>query len=417
MKSLRVLFYFICFLSFDLKAQDLFKFSGSLDLNFHHFYETTDKSPGIKGRANFKSETNLNEKLSLTNEMRFLYFSFYDTYPPKGNLTSNAAEVYLGENYLNIDLNNAILKIGYQEIVWGEAFGLHFADIVTPSDLRETFYFDYNNSRLPNFLVNAKFLIENGSLQLIYGPEVKFNKSLPLEYYLKNEIGNINFKIAKEGNLSFFKENDFGVKLSKTFNSFDISYFYFDYVDRSPYLALTGISNAGEILLQEEYSKVQTHGLSMAKTIRDRFVLRGDFVYNKDKIFNSFNNYNLNHYKSNSVEWLLSLDLPQVYNLSSTLIFANSTMNHHENGSFRDKREQYAIIKISKDFTENRILDFSYSKEMNVNSHSLLSLFSWGYTDDLDLRLGVENYWGKDGNLSKLKPTNSVFIGLKKYLN
>ena len=186
MKSLRVLFYFICFLSFDLKAQDLFKFSGSLDLNFHHFYETTDKSPGIKGRANFKSETNLNEKLSLTNEMRFLYFSFYDTYPPKGNLTSNAAEVYLGENYLNIDLNNAILKIGYQEIVWGEAFGLHFADIVTPSDLRETFYFDYNNSRLPNFLVNAKFLIENGSLQLIYGPEVKFNKSLPFNKIVRS---------------------------------------------------------------------------------------------------------------------------------------------------------------------------------------------------------------------------------------
>ena len=47
------------------------------------------------------------------------------------------------------------VRVGNQSVVWGEAFGAYYADIVNPKDLRQSALGDVATWRLPIPMVNV----------------------------------------------------------------------------------------------------------------------------------------------------------------------------------------------------------------------------------------------------------------------
>jgi hypothetical protein len=62
------------------------------------------------------------------------------------------------------------LKLGLQQVVWGQADGLRVLDVINPLDYREFILEDFLDSRRPLWLVRADIPVEKGSLQLIWVP-------------------------------------------------------------------------------------------------------------------------------------------------------------------------------------------------------------------------------------------------------
>lgn len=62
------------------------------------------------------------------------------------------------------------LKLGLQQVVWGEADGLRVLDVINPLDYREFILEDFLDSRRPLWMARADVPVGEGSLQLIWVP-------------------------------------------------------------------------------------------------------------------------------------------------------------------------------------------------------------------------------------------------------
>lgn len=151
----------IC-LPLSLKASIDTSVRGYISAKGNYYTADAEEDFGTRARAQLEQESKIYNDFVLVNQLRFTYSSLYtDLSKNQSTDDKNTREIYLGDNYLKYKSASWVLQTGYQDVGWGEAFGFNYADIVNPKDLRETFYTDYADSRLPLFLVNFKYFFEN----------------------------------------------------------------------------------------------------------------------------------------------------------------------------------------------------------------------------------------------------------------
>jgi hypothetical protein len=392
---------------------------GYLSARLSSYMEDKSRNYGQLTRAQFEQTTDFSTGLSALNQLRWTSntintdLSTKSTPDKKDNFNA-----FLGENYLKYKSESWVAQLGYQEVVWGEAFGFNYADIINPKDQRQTFFSDASEARLPLLLFNGKSFFSSGdlssSLQFLYSPEPRFSKTLPIDIYAGNLFPQGSLTVIKEKTHKIFKTSEIGGKFSASYAGFDMALFTFSYLDRDPHFQLSSASLTN-ITLQEEHTKIKSSGVSLAKTIYD-FVLRSDIVYTQDKQVNYLENSQLKSFSTNSLNALISLDTPTYNDYSGVLILARSTLSDIMLNSFRQKQEQYFIGKVSKNLGSDKALEFSYIHEFENSGHSVQTFLNWPINNATDIKLGGEFYFGDDqSNLKKFKNVSSVFFSIKNY--
>jgi hypothetical protein len=133
-------------------------------------------------RTHFQTELTYrpNVNFKLFAKMRFIWDSTesldsellnYDAFPlstPHYGTTLRAghddnviAEIW--ELYADLDIGRLWLRLGKQQIAWGELFGWRVLDIINPLDMSWHFRFEpeeYENIRIPQWLIRARYKIE-----------------------------------------------------------------------------------------------------------------------------------------------------------------------------------------------------------------------------------------------------------------
>ncbi len=413
----KVLTTFICLSAPAIAlAKVEYSYRGFLSAKGLYYTGDTHESQGQRHRAQFEQESRFSSDFIFVNQVRWSYSSlFTDISSTPSTDAKDTHEIFLGDNFFKYKSSSWVLQTGYQDVAWGEAFGFNYADIVNPKDSRETFYSDLSESRLPMFLVNFKYFFSDGSLQLIYSPEPKFSKGLPVNIYTSGVLTQTTITYIKEEDPKFFDEHEYGGKLSASFWGLDASLFYYTYLDRDPAYTLIS-ATMSSVTLVESHDRIKSTGLSLAKTLFDNFVFRTDIVYTQDKEINSLTATGLISTPVNMTNMVVSLDSPTFNNFSGALVYANSTINEDLTDAIREKSQSYSIAKLSYDFGAEKIFDLSYTHEWSKGGHAVQGLLTWPINDSLDIRLGAENYWGKeDSQLYKLKNVSNVFFGIKNY--
>lgn len=403
-------------LPFSLQAELNTSVRGYLSAKGNYYTKNAEEDFGQRARAQLEQETKLQENLVLVNQVRFTYSSLYtDVSKNQSSDDKNTREIYLGDNYIKYKSSSWVLQTGYQDVGWGEAFGFNYADIVNPKDLRETFYTDYADSKLPLFLVNFKYFFENGSMQLIYSPEPRFSRSLPVDLFTRGVLPQTNIKTNLEESPDFFKQNEYGGKLSSSFWGIDASIFYFSYIDRDASYILKS-ATLTNVELDETHSRVKSAGFSVASTIYDNFVFRTDFIHTQDKKINSVSGFSLLNTPVDMTNIVASLDTPTYNNFSAVLVLATSRLSEDLVQAFREKNQTYSIAKISYDLGLEKTIDLSYTHEFDQKGHAVQSLFTWPVNETFEIRVGAETYWGDQySQLNKIKNISNVFFGIKNY--
>lgn len=382
----------------------------------------TDKSVPNYGhftKAELEQTTTISETVSFQNQLRWKSNSLVSDISTKSSThKKDSYEVTLGENIFKFKGEGGIAQVGYQEVVWGEAFGLNYADIINPKDQRETLFSDAGEARLPLLLFNGKKLFSSaemsGALQVLYSPEPRFSKTLPLDLFIGDKFSQTHIEVIKEKTPTIFKFSEAGGKASMSYNGFDTALFHYSYLDRDPsYLLISGSTT--DLRLQEVHSRVHSTGFSITKPIVD-FVLRSDIVFTKNKAINYLETSQIKTFYTNSTNLLISLDTPSYDNFSAVIIFAQTSLQQTQPLSVREKLEQYSIAKISKSFADDKSVELAYTHEYKSQDNSVQAVFNWPLNNTVDLKLGGQIYWGDtQSNLSKYKKFNSVFFSLKNY--
>jgi hypothetical protein len=396
-----------------------FKRRGNILARLSNYSNPSVPNYGQLTRASIEQTAVVSETTSFFNQLRWCSNSLSSDLSSKQSYDKNDSyQVLLGENYLKYKNENWITQIGNQEVVWGEAFGLNYADIINPKDLKETLFSDAADARIPLLLFNVKKLFNkgdlSGSVQFLYSPESRFSETLPVDLFIGSYFSQPHLIVDKAPNAELFQAQEMGSKISLSYAGFDTALFYYSYLDRDPsYTLLAASSN--DLHLQEFHNRIKSTGASFAKTISD-FVLRSDLVFTQDKSINYFDTTILKSYNTDLLNWLISLDSPSYNNYSGVIVFAQSEIKNQKLLMSRKKTEQYSIIKLSKLFNNDKSIDLSYVHEFQSIGNSIQAVFNWPLNNSIDLKIGTQTYFGNEqSNLYKYRKINSFFFSLKNY--
>ena len=153
-------------------------------------------SSALNGRGFQKSEfvlntevnAKLNESLDLTALVR-VRDDFHGLYNSSDNPNSSYATTHfqrtiggsaigeLREFYTDFFIGNASLRIGKQQVVWGQTDGLKVLDVINPQSFQEFILDDFESSRIPLWTLNADIsLTDNTSLQFLWIPDFTYHE-------------------------------------------------------------------------------------------------------------------------------------------------------------------------------------------------------------------------------------------------
>ena len=215
------------------------------------------------------------------------------------------------------------LKLGLQQVVWGQADGLRVLDVINPLDYREFILEDFLDSRRPLWLARADVPVEKGSLQLLWVPYFAPGR-LPVE---GNEFGagqsfglglikaalqdsplaELPLRAEKTARPAYqIRSSQFGARFSRAIKSWDwtANYFYgwedvpTNYVggfeqkpgealptvvfkpryDRKEVFGVTGANNFGPVVLRLEAGWNRNRSVAVSdQPLRDGFGKVGQF--------------------------------------------------------------------------------------------------------------------------------------------
>lgn len=194
------------------------------------------------------------------------------------------------ELYLDGVIGGTFIRVGRQQVVWGQADGLRVLDVINPLDLSEFILLSPEERRIPLWMVNIEWRLFNGDLQLIWIPDhtydhlarpgSPFEATSPLvrpEGQPPPADQAVPDVVRPHGLIA---DDDYGIRWKSFRNGWDLSVNYlFHYTDR-PYISVNRATNAASL----RYKRTHLIGASLARAI-GKLTFRTEMGYSTDQYF------------------------------------------------------------------------------------------------------------------------------------
>ncbi len=220
--------------------------------------------------------------------------SYSDMSAPYYN--SSHSKLSLRELYLDTELLGGYLRLGKQQVVWGQADGLKVLDVVNPQSYREFILDDFDDSRIPLWMVNYEFEVGSASsLQWLWIPDLTFHelaerdKAFALttpELIPAAPFGvPVHLEDSQKPN-NVLSDSEFGMKYSIFYEGWDLTVNYLYHFQDTPVLYQT-FTQSG-VLVTPSYERNHLVG-GTASNVFGEFTLRVEAGFNSDSFHVSNN--------------------------------------------------------------------------------------------------------------------------------
>lgn len=244
---------------------------------------------------------------------RFKYDSIFAVSDHYGDSVESdqKAELELRDTYADYSVGDWDFRLGKQQVVWGEAVGLFYADVVNARDLREYILPDFEFIRIPEWGLSTEYTKDKFHSQLIVLPGVEFDKTglatsdfappLPLP----STTTPFTLVDPKEPGYGF-ENSKVGARFSYLYNGLDLGAFYLRSWTSLPVMYRT--INAGVYDFNPDYERQNIFGMTFSKEIND-YVCKGEAVYFPDAYFSVYDPADIDGVKkSGYVDYLIGVD-------------------------------------------------------------------------------------------------------------
>jgi hypothetical protein len=158
-------------------------------------------------------------------------------------LDSYPAEIELGEAWLQGSLTrNLDIKTGRQIVVWGRSDNIRITDVLNPLDMREPGLTDIEDLRLPCAMTRLDYYIGDWTLSGLAIHEIRFNKypEFGSDFY-PSPVPLPEERVPSDS----WRNTEFAAALTGVFSGWDLSLYWADLYDDTPYASLESIEIIG----------------------------------------------------------------------------------------------------------------------------------------------------------------------------
>jgi len=333
-------------------------------------------------------------------------------------------EAELRELYLHARvLKKLNIRIGKQQIVWGETDGLKLLDVINPQYFREFILDNFEDSRIPLWSVKAEFPIKKLKIQLLWIPDLTYHVLIDPDapYFPKSvlpeppqEIQTIFRPIEKPKNIVL--DSDVGLKLSVLIKGWDITANYFYYYDDLPvfYNSLSFLPT-GEpiIIINPKYERHHLFGFTFNKPIK-LVTLRGEIGYTFNQNFSSTDpEAFMGVVRSDQFSSAIGLDLIKGENIVSAQLFTDYLMD--DVPAFNHNRLEWTVsLLLSREFMNDSFkAEVLWVHSINHKDGLLRPKLSYWLTSNVQLLLSSDIFYGNKSMLfGQFKHRSRVSVGL-----
>ena len=362
-------------------------------------------------------QNTLNLELKKQNDKIGYYANPYVFQYPKGGF-----EFGMRELYVDFFSDKFDIRLGKQQIIWGQADGVFITDIVSPKDLTEFLLRDFNEIRMGVNAIKANYYFTDiQSLELVIIPNFQGTK-LPeigsIWRPVKTFPAPINFDYSKS-DVPLTMEN------SELFARYNINASWIDLQviggytwDDDPSLHLSKIIDPStmtlkEIIIQPQYHRLSLAGMSFSSDVAG-FILRGEGAYYWGKNFQTSDPMIGDALTEKEyINYVVGLDKTLGdWRLSGQFI-QKIILNHNEFIE-EDEQDNLATLLISKSmFREKvRVEWFTYFGLNQKDLFSRIRAFYYPY-DAMSIEVGSNLFFGDKGIFGQYDNNDMLYTRIK----
>lgn len=335
------------------------------------------------------------------------------------------AELSLRELYYDTRWAGAYWRLGKQQVVWGQADGIKVLDVVNPQSFREFILDDFDDSRIPLWMINAELPLSEGSLQFLWIPDTTYHElaEAGTPYFLTSPkwVPTVTPGVSVDVS-SLDKPNnpledgDMGLRYSAFLGGWDITLNYLYHYQDFPVLYQQYQQANGVELTQVNptYKRNQLFGTTLSNAF-NAFTLRAELAYSTDTYHTTSPGTGRGIANSDEVASVIGLDWQ--YN-SDSLLSAQWFMSHlpdYRHEIVRGKSENTFSLLLQQGFANDtwqlRVLGL-YSLD---DEDSLIELkLKYWLLSDLEIWLGADIFDGTQrGSFGQFDEQSRVLMGME----
>lgn len=319
---------------------------------------------------------------------------------------SDESELELRELFLDHYLGDAFLRVGKQQIVWGQADGLRVLDVINPLSYREFILPDIEYRRIPLWSAMLEVPFQSGTAQFVWVPDATVTEStLPgATYSLIPDPFDGAGRLAVNRPESF-KDGDYGFRFSSFQNGWDLTANYLYHTVDDPLIRV----DPSRLTLEANYNRSHLLGFTASKPFGD-FTLRSEVGFETEKRFSSPSSNRV--FESEEISYVVGVDYS---GLSDTLLSAQLFQSHRleVDGEFDSTIEQMTLL-VRRDFLNNTVNVEALAIYDNQHKDSLVQLSSkYTWATNVVLHGGVDYFFGDaQGQFGRFRDESRLELGV-----
>lgn len=334
-------------------------------------------------------------------------FSHNPRYRDKPVEDLEKSEFAVRDLYLQYKRRRFQLRFGNQQLVWGEAFGFFFADVINPKDTREFgLGGDLAAQRITVPMATAIFFFPKGSLQFVYIPKPYFNLTPALGSDFSSRLDELFPTVATEisapRSLPFaFSNGEFGMRVGSVVVGWDLAFFFLTYFDRAPVYSLDLTPTRANFI--QTHPKLTTVGLTGTKDF-ESWLFRFETLYTRNRPINTFNINPLNLSQSlrteRTDEWVgvLGVDYTRWRSWRAGGQISHHLLADSFAGAFIPAHRTQVSFNLYGPLYKEQALDLIWSYFIQDDSQLVQLSYHIPLTDSMDMSLGSYVFFGGDNS-------------------
>lgn len=332
-------------------------------------------------------------------------------------------DVELRELYVEGRIGPAWLRIGKQQVVWGQADGLKVLDVVDPQDFREFILEDFDESRIPLWTANLEVPAGPATLQLLWIPDPSAH-DIPrpdalFAFRAPRLVGprpppGVAVDVRAPEHPDAFRGSDLGARLAGRLRDWDLTANYLWHYDDAPVLRRT-LRGPTLVEVDPEYERAHVVGVTASNTFGE-LTLRLEAAYTRPRWFPTDDLGDRDGVvRSDELGAVLGLDW---YGFRDTLLSLQlfpSLLCDDEPGLLRDRLDANVTFLARRSFRNERLVaEAIWLHNLNQGDGAIRPELRYELRDGLWIWAGLDWFYGtRDGLFGQYDARDRALLGFE----
>jgi len=336
----------------------------------------------------------------------------------------DAVDIELREAYLDIYRGNLFLRLGKQQVVWGQADGLRVLDAVNPLHFREFILPEFEDSRIPLWMANVEWMVGPVTAQFLWIPDHTYD-DVPVEGVFAVTSPRLAPRPPEgfEGAITLaerdrpdrlFADDDYGMRLAGFAGGWDWSVNYL-YVFDDAAVFRRAVEDEETLSVTPQYERTHLLGGSASNAF-GKFTVRTELGLRTNKfILTAAPDDEDGVFDSAELSYVIGLDYQADGDTFLSGQVFQSYLVDHDPMALRDQLDTTFSILARREFW-NDTLEAEILALHNLNDDDGLVQLSLGYdlTSSIILTVGADVFYGdSNGLFGQFNKTDRVRLGIE----